>query len=1249
MAEEAAAPEWVQCDSCQKWRKLPAQVSAGSLPETFFCNLISWDPAQATCEAPEESWEQALESDAGDAAVAAAGAVPATSAKSKKGAAKSAKSATKKSSAKTPATTPQPASAPATTASKKRKRPIEWVQCENPLCGKWRQLAPNMSVSELPNTAWFCSMNTWTPQLASCEMAEESTVTKTGSSLASAPTPAPPSAAKINRVRAESHFLLELQQHHEKPAGTEAGVSLASASAAVRSSMDIDTAEGAEQQQAYPSSAAAEAAAAAPGEDAGDLMADEDAAGMGTVAPRSGEVIDAEGDVDVDADAAAASTAAAGDSVEATDVPGAAAPATATSTTAAAAAKKRKKPAAAAKEGGGRGAPGGYRAPYVTSTLPASAASQPLTAAAASPLVFEGAESASSAFVGTARACPPHQRVPAYVHGQRDYHHMLLLHPPETWAHPAAGGGVAADAVRAARGQVMNAGPTTAPPSAPFSKAGGGAHKVSYLDLVATAWNGKAKPAPMGERSHAALESNMRWVRSSLHAAPAATGRDHRSLLGGLDPRAAPVMPSYVGDVGGPRAGLRAMAGWPAARAGSALTGPFGTVAVGTGGALPESVTSFIAAAGVPVPALAFASESPASPDPSSLEELREAMDELAYALAHAHAVGATADEARAASRRVRVKREGFYDEEGNYVEGETVEEERDDDEEESPAAGGDPGARVLQLAAHMLLTAASQVLAAHSSTPAPPPPPSEPLSSLWQLVAASLGPSALHRMYRAGAGGVLPLLHASRGPRTEARVGGWGANHDAGHGLAVSDLDIVSESLSETVPRFSGVASGMSTAIAAAAERAAAMEASDHTSAVMIRLQAEWEDFEARREEREARRAARAQARADKAAARAAASTAAASAAGSDESTAASAAMKPDPGAAGESEEGAAPASSTSAMQVEEGEEGEAREGEPAPAEEGEESEDEPDEAPVLSPDDAVRRLRDLFGNPAEGDAHVISGDAGVTHAGHLWKPPSPAHARLALRERALTCALVVALVCVEALRQVADGGADAAPLPAAGRALARPLQRALTLVARGGNTNAVVDRFASAAFLSSWLSGALLPELAVGAAAAASAGGSGGASTGTELVPGATPAGVASVTGGLGPFALASRLQQLIDAGVAVSSGVPAGESGGCRLSAQAVAALQALTAASPSGAAGTADAAPAPPLLHQSSLGDLAQAVNLVSLEAALAAHGARPRFFGEEQGGVTAKAPAPGALAHMLPLPIGKPWRLAPIAV
>lgn len=47
---------------------------------------------------------------------------------------------------------------------------VEWVQCEK--CEKWRKLPPHISAEDLPEV-WYCNMNTWDPDSASCGVEED--------------------------------------------------------------------------------------------------------------------------------------------------------------------------------------------------------------------------------------------------------------------------------------------------------------------------------------------------------------------------------------------------------------------------------------------------------------------------------------------------------------------------------------------------------------------------------------------------------------------------------------------------------------------------------------------------------------------------------------------------------------------------------------------------------------------------------------------------------------------------------------------------------------------------------------------------------------------------------------------------------------------------------------------------------------------------------------------------------------------
>lgn len=53
---------------------------------------------------------------------------------------------------------------------------IEWIQCSNPNCGKWRPLPPYMKSSEILkscNNKWYCVLTTWDEAVASCGAPQE--------------------------------------------------------------------------------------------------------------------------------------------------------------------------------------------------------------------------------------------------------------------------------------------------------------------------------------------------------------------------------------------------------------------------------------------------------------------------------------------------------------------------------------------------------------------------------------------------------------------------------------------------------------------------------------------------------------------------------------------------------------------------------------------------------------------------------------------------------------------------------------------------------------------------------------------------------------------------------------------------------------------------------------------------------------------------------------------------------------------
>ena len=58
-----AVSNWVQCEkpNCLKWRKLPWYVDVDTLNEQFFCKDNIWNPSSASCNDPEDEWDESAD------------------------------------------------------------------------------------------------------------------------------------------------------------------------------------------------------------------------------------------------------------------------------------------------------------------------------------------------------------------------------------------------------------------------------------------------------------------------------------------------------------------------------------------------------------------------------------------------------------------------------------------------------------------------------------------------------------------------------------------------------------------------------------------------------------------------------------------------------------------------------------------------------------------------------------------------------------------------------------------------------------------------------------------------------------------------------------------------------------------------------------------------------------------------------------------------------------------------------------
>ncbi len=134
--------DWVQCNKCEKWRKVPGHINITELPEIWYCSLNKWAPLVAKCSAKEESEPIGDDEkiDRGN--------------KGKRG----------------PGIT-SPIHSTVASLPDGLKKVTQWVQCERRNCKKWRKLPGHVDMTQLPEK-WYCEMNKWDPERASCDADE---------------------------------------------------------------------------------------------------------------------------------------------------------------------------------------------------------------------------------------------------------------------------------------------------------------------------------------------------------------------------------------------------------------------------------------------------------------------------------------------------------------------------------------------------------------------------------------------------------------------------------------------------------------------------------------------------------------------------------------------------------------------------------------------------------------------------------------------------------------------------------------------------------------------------------------------------------------------------------------------------------------------------------------------------------------------------------------------------------------------
>mmetsp|Transcript_24324 Transcript_24324/g.55434 ORF Transcript_24324/g.55434 Transcript_24324/m.55434 type:complete len:565 (-) Transcript_24324:177-1871(-) len=53
--EKVEDVQWVQCEKCDKWRKLASHINVKDLPDSWYCSMNTWNPSVANCAAAEDN------------------------------------------------------------------------------------------------------------------------------------------------------------------------------------------------------------------------------------------------------------------------------------------------------------------------------------------------------------------------------------------------------------------------------------------------------------------------------------------------------------------------------------------------------------------------------------------------------------------------------------------------------------------------------------------------------------------------------------------------------------------------------------------------------------------------------------------------------------------------------------------------------------------------------------------------------------------------------------------------------------------------------------------------------------------------------------------------------------------------------------------------------------------------------------------------------------------------------------------
>lgn len=166
--EKEEQEEWVQCDQCTKWRRLPtsSNICMEDLPDSWNCSMNTWDK-NSSCSKPEESFTvKELSAGAVKIRIWARRLKAADKYEQKFSRIKGSSGS---------------GSAIINGGAVDRDfGDVDWIRCSNATCGKWRSCLRSMDARLLKemNPVWYCWMNSWDDTRSSCSAPQEGTAVR---------------------------------------------------------------------------------------------------------------------------------------------------------------------------------------------------------------------------------------------------------------------------------------------------------------------------------------------------------------------------------------------------------------------------------------------------------------------------------------------------------------------------------------------------------------------------------------------------------------------------------------------------------------------------------------------------------------------------------------------------------------------------------------------------------------------------------------------------------------------------------------------------------------------------------------------------------------------------------------------------------------------------------------------------------------------------------------------------------------